>query len=488
MPRVIFYGHDFTGAVSDVMRMYYENVRVDGSGVSGGDPGDDVVIRSAVENGTVCTSWEIGGTPRAISGPPEDGNIKREIKRQMYRAISEITGISFPWGSLSGIRPTLVAKECLDRPEKLRDLYYVSEEKVSLAMETCRREEAVHAKLPADLMHCYVGIPFCRSRCSYCSFVSQEYRRLEKYVPAYVETLLREAAAFLPRIENRMQSLYIGGGTPTSLPDELFEKLLREISGHLAGEHFTEYTIEAGRADSITQKKCELMKRYGAKRICINPQTMNDATLRRIGRAHTAAQVREAFSLARKEGFEAINMDLIAGLPGERFPDFKESLDELIAMAPENITVHTLSLKRTSELTKCVRGDAEKRDNSLRLQNFHQPDEEISGMIEYSVGALRQAGYHPYYLYRQKDTAGGHENVGYAKAGQECLYNVAMMGDRNSVLALGAGGMSKRAFPCGDAYRIERLPNLKDIESYLKRIDEMIEKKQAFFSLNKRSD
>ena len=281
----------------------------------------------------------------------------------------------------------------------------------------------------------------------------------------------------LPLIEQKLQTLYIGGGTPTSLPDALFEHLLAETVRHLGGPHFEEFTVEAGRADSITESKLQIMKRFGVQRICINPQTMQDRTLRKIGRNHTAAQVLDAFTLAREAGFDTINMDLIAGLPGETFEDFKDSLDKLLLLSPENITIHTLSLKKNSTMSHMI------QEEQWEFQKFHIPNPEISDMIVYSTEELKHHGYHPYYLYRQKDMVGGHENTGYSKPGKECLYNVAMMGDRNSVMAFGAGAISKKTGPCAGRPAVTRLPNLKDIQCYQDRIDERIEKKRLFFRL-----
>jgi len=474
-------GHNHFNSISDVVRMYYESVKTDDSSVIGGD--DGLLIFSMIEKDFVLTKWEQDGTSHMIREPIAGHNEKREIKRQIYQAFVLVTGIAFPWGSLTGIRPTLIASECKNDPSKLSEYYFVSKEKAALAIETGRHEEIIQAELSPDLLHCYIGIPFCSSRCHYCSFISEEILRLEKWIPDYVDVLIKEIDVFLPQIKDRLQTLYIGGGTPTSLPDELFEKLLKGISKHLAAGSIVEYTVEAGRADSITQKKLETMKRYGVNRLCINPQTMQDKTLRRIGRNHTARQVEDACSMARSFSFETTNMDLIAGLPGEHFEDFKDSLDTLIRLSPENITIHTLSLKRTSTMTKIIREKDSEEEKCLQLKNFHLPNKEISDMIEYSINELKKNGYHPYYLYRQKDMAGGHENVGYSKDGHECLYNVAMMGDKNSVLALGAGAMSKKTVYNDNGLKMERLPNLKDVRSYLQRIDELIEKKQRFFGL-----
>lgn len=476
MPNVILSGHDYFYPVSDVMRLYYESVREEGNMVTAGDP--DITICSKVADGVVSTEWNRDGVFHRLENPATGIYLKREVKRQLYQALTEITGLSFPWGSLTGIRPTLIAAECNNQPEILQDHYFVSKSKALLASETSLNEQNLQTRLLSDSIHCYVGIPFCPSRCLYCSFISSEYNKNEAWTSPYVDALIKEISACLPVLKNKLQTLYIGGGTPTALNDVQFERLLCEISRHLDGERFEEFTVEAGRADSITEKKLAIMKKYGVDRICINPQTLQDKTLVKIGRNHTAEQVIAAYQLAKQFHFNTINMDLIAGLPGEDFHDFKDTLDRILVLRPENITVHTLSLKRTSSLCKIIK--EEKKDEAA-LRNFHMPNREISDMIEYSIEQLHKNGYHPYYLYRQKDMAGGHENTGYSLPGHENLYNVAMMGDKSSVIAFGSGAMSKRAYSDGNATRLERCPNLKDVREYISRIDEMIDNKCLFF-------
>ncbi|MHB1483153.1 MAG: coproporphyrinogen dehydrogenase HemZ [Saccharofermentanales bacterium] len=478
MPSIIIKGHDHIHAACDILRMYYAKIDIVENTVIAGTPG--ILITNSAENGLVTTKWQDNYISMQIEVPASEISIKREVKRQLYQAMVSITGISFPWGSLTGIRPTIIASECINDPARLQDFYFVSKSKAALATETAFYENEIQKRLPPELIHCYINIPFCRSRCEYCSFVSEEYQKNEKWIPLYVDALIRELTECMPDIAADIQTVYIGGGTPTSLPDQLFENLLKTVHAIMNGKNIKEFTIEAGRADSITEEKLDIMKKYGVSRICINPQTFKDATLQKIGRSHTAGQVRNAYGTAVRKKFKTINMDLIAGLPGETFQDFKESLDELIRMNPENITIHSLSLKNSSDMTRNI---SENQKADVYLQCFHMPNIEISDMIEYSYSELKKHGYHPYYLYRQKNTAGGHENTGYTKAGHECLYNVAMMSDRNSVVAFGAGAISKRYIPSEPDLRkkMARQPNIKDIREYLERIDELINKKKMFF-------
>lgn len=481
MPIVVLVGHDYIHAVCDILRMYYVEVYITDNNIVAGIP--DVMIINTADNDSISTKWGENEISRRIDGPVTESGIKREVKRQLYQAMVSITGIEFPWGSLTGIRPTLIASECIDNPRKLRDFYFVSENKAVLAVETAFHEGKIREIISPEFIHCYIGIPFCRTRCEYCSFISEEYIANEKLVSLYIDALIKEIARCLPAVENRIQTIYIGGGTPTSIPDLLFEKLLKELHRYCISGNLLEYTVEAGRADSITPEKLEIMKKYGVGRICINPQTFNDSTLRKIGRSHTADQAKEAFRLAGTMGFRTVNMDLIAGLPGETFDDFKKSLDELICLNPENITIHSLSLKHSSSMTREI---SENNSTDFHLQCFHMPNKEISDMIEYSYSELKKHGYHPYYLYRQKNAAGGHENTGYSKSGRECLYNVAMMGDMNTIMAFGAGAISKRFFPdeLDKKKRMVRSPNMKNIREYLERIDELIIRKKIFFGGN----
>ena len=312
----------------------------------------------------------------------------------------------------------------------------------------------------ADNCDLFIGIPFCPTRCSYCSFVSNIISK-EKRLEEYVDALCREITAAKLMIKN-LRSVYIGGGTPVSLSAELLEKILAAV-----GNVNCEYTVEAGRPDCIDENVLSLLKKYGVTRICVNPQTFNDKTLEIIGRKHTAADIREKYAMAKKFGFD-INMDLIAGLPQESFSEFKYSVDEAVALYPDDITVHTLSLKKGSKLKESI----ERLDAG-----------EIEKMIDYAYDSLTAEGYKPYYTYRQKYMAGNLENTGYAKSGKVCIYNVDVMEETADNIACGANAVSKKLFDGGE--RIERFGAPKDIATYIAKIDEIISEKNKLFS-NKR--
>ena len=396
--------------------------------------------------------------------------LNREVKRQLYELLSGMLRRRAPWGSLTGIRPTQVARELLTE-EEMTEIYGVRKDKAHLAFLTRDAEDQVLDNSDPENLHVYIGIPFCPTRCAYCSFVAQEAPRKTSLLPSYVDAMLHEMALVLPHIPGKVETLYVGGGTPTVLDETLLQKLMEGITGNSAFANVKEVCVEAGRPDTITEGKLRVLREAGITRICINPQTLCDATLLRVGRRHTAEDFVRAFEMARSMGFSIINTDLIAGLPGESAEEFCASMDRILELAPENVTVHSLSKKRRSDL--------------LREEILQKEKEELSSMetmLGYAFSSLTKAGYAPYYLYKQKDTLGGHENVGYQKDGTPCLYNVAMMSDRRSVLSFGAGGMSKRVFPGGNGdVRVERCPCIKDPIQYIGNVDQMAEKKQIFF-------
>lgn len=396
---------------------------------------------------------------------------RRLCKQTLYDLCRQTTGIHPPWGSMTGVRPTHLMLESLAAgmsPEAavehlVRD-FDVTRPKAELLAEIA----AVQGRLPAPgdpYMDVYIGIPFCPTRCAYCSFSSGEIGD-GRLVPPYMESLHREIRACAPLIRQtgrQLRALYVGGGTPTALPEKEFRTLLSWIREYFPGA--AETTVEAGRPDSLSRDKLRAIREYGISRISINPQTMNDRTLQVIGRAHTSRQVREAYALAREEGIPHINMDVIAGLPGEEEADFAHTMEEAVRLRPESLTVHTLALKRSSR---------------MMLENAPLPEgESTSRMVELGMRTARALGMVPYYLYRQKYMAGNLENTGYALPGHACLYNVDMMEETSHILALGAGGISKRIWP--DEGHITRAPNVANIPEYISRTDEMIERKRELF-------
>ena len=396
---------------------------------------------------------------------------RRLCKQTLYDLLREITGIRPPWGSLTGVRPTHLMLEALAAgltPEaavnRLVSDFDVSPDRAALLAEIAAEQGRLPA--PGDAwMDVYIGIPFCTTRCAYCSFSSGEIGDGSLVAP-YMAALAREMQACAEILKNsgrKLRALYVGGGTPTALPPDAFRQLMAETVDCFPGA--VEYTVEAGRPDTLSREKLRAIREAGIGRISINPQTMNDRTLEIIGRAHTAQQVRDAYALAREEGIPHINMDVIAGLPGENETDFARTMDEARNLKPESLTVHTLAIKRSSRMS---------------LENHPLPDGEMTArMVEAGRKTARDMGMAPYYLYKQKYMAGNLENTGYALPGHACLYNVDIMEETSHILAMGAGGISKRIWP--EEGHITRAPNVSNILEYISRTDEMIGRKRELF-------
>jgi len=396
---------------------------------------------------------------------------RRLCKQTMYDLCRKVTGEHPAWGSLTGIRPTHLMYEALAQgmdmdaaAAHLVRTFDVTEEKARLLQDIVR----VQNQLPPPddrWMDVYIGIPFCTTRCTYCSFSSGELGK-GKLVEPYLAALFREmeaGAQLLREAGKQLRAVYVGGGTPTSLNEEQLRRLLDRMMELYPNA--MEYTVEAGRPDTITPGKLAAIRDAGVGRISINPQTMNDKTLRIIGRAHTAQQVEDAYAMAREAGIHHINMDVIAGLPGESLEDFARTMEAAKRLKPESLTVHTLAIKRSSR---------------LHLENAPLPDgETAAAMVRMGLDTAYGMGLEPYYLYRQKYMAGNQENVGYALPGHACQYNVDIMEETTHILALGAGGISKRVYP--EEGHIGRAPNVSNIEQYIARVDEMTERKRELF-------
>ncbi len=402
--------------------------------------------------------------------------IRDELKRLLYRMFSAHLGRKLPWGSLTGIRPTRIPMGLLEQGWKnaqiaqyMRENYYTSNEKTALAVSIANRERHIlrdiHYK---DGYSLYVGIPFCPSICLYCSFSSSPLYLWKDRVDTYLDALCKEidyaSGAFADR---ELNTLYIGGGTPTTLEPYQLERLLSKLEQSFSLGGLREFTVEAGRPDSITREKLEVLKNHGVSRISINPQTMNQSTLDFIGRRHTVEETVAAFGLARSMGFDNINMDLIVGLPGEGAPEVEHTMQELSKLGPDSITVHSLAVKRASRL-KLFREE----HREMTMTNSQE-------IMEMTARYTREAGMFPYYLYRQKNMAGNFENVGYAREGKEGLYNILIMEELQTILALGAGAATRLVL---GQNRFERIENVKDIKNYIERIDEMIERKRSVLS------
>lgn len=482
MPTVRLIGHQFNFQISDVLRLFYgPEIKIYDDCLTVGDE-QPLIISSLRSSEAGINQIETCLPERIYSATVSDKLVRREVKRQLYQCLSDLTGLKFPWGSLTGIRPTQVAAESIAyntsleaAGQELTDHWYVSPAKADLAIETALTEQRLLGQIPPDSALVYLGVPFCPSRCDYCSFIAQDALQRVNMLAPYVEAVIAETDAFFAGLMQSMKVsvVYVGGGTPTSLPDHLFARLLDGVLSKLPCLPNFELTIEAGRPDTITPSKLQIIQSVGANRICINPQTFHDSTLARIGRRHSTQQTIDALRLARGMGFDNINMDLIAGLPGETPADFAESLEQAMALGPDSITIHSLSMKRSSRLIE------QQKKSGVQAG---LPDPALAAMIQEAGARLKAAGLLPYYLYRQKDVAGGLENTGFATNGEGCLYNVGMMSDQRSVIGLGSGAISKKV--AGN--RVVRTPNPRDIVDYIARTEELAERKLAMFNSDMR--
>lgn len=405
--------------------------------------------------------------PAQMTVLQEKSLLKRHYKNHLYEVLSTISGKKLPWGSLTGVRPTKFARDLIDRGEVKSHLiseilskdYHVSQDKAKLAVQILKNQRCIIKN--DKLIDLFINIPICPTRCNYCSFISNELWTVKDKVDTYLDCVIKELEAVKKLIAEKyyiVRTIYIGGGTPSVLTEKQLERLLAAI-----GYWVTEFTVECGRADTITREKLEILKKYGVTRISINPQTFCESTLKKIGRKTTNQQVLDAYMLAMEYDF-VVNMDIIAGLGEERLRTFKSTIKTLLELYPHNITVHTLSIKNAAQ----IRGQEIK--NAI----------DVPKMVDFAQQTLLANGYKPYYLYRQKHQLGGLENVGYFRDDNVCIFNVDSMEDVSSVIAVGAGAISKRVFNLEN--RIEREPNCKFINDYIDRIDEMIEKKIKFFN------
>ncbi|MGN0435234.1 MAG: coproporphyrinogen dehydrogenase HemZ [Wujia sp.] len=431
---------------------------------------------------------------KELTGDYRDKDVFRNIfKMASYQLLCELTGKTLPWGDLTGVRPTKIAMAQLKRGATYEEAvtnymetYAVSERKAILGTRVAERELELTKAFDLDHDYClYFGIPFCPSRCLYCSFTSYPIAVYKDKAALYVEKL-KEELSFIADIykHKNLVAIYVGGGTPTSIDHILLDDLLSHVNKvfHIASNgsvtsgvatdrssRIREFTVEAGRPDSITREKLEVMRKNGVTRISINPQTMNDETLSAIGRAHTSAQAEEAFRLARECGFDNINMDLIAGLPGENLDSMRYTLDRISKLKPESLTVHSLAIKRAANLRQ-------------QMSEFSDTiNRDMDGMLNLVSDVAEKLSMEPYYLYRQKNIGGNLENVGYAVKGRECLYNVLIMEELTDIIAAGAGASTKLTFHSEN--RVERIENCKSVDDYIDRFDEMLERKRRGMDL-----
>jgi coproporphyrinogen dehydrogenase HemZ len=478
--------HDYYNEAADVVRMYFgkcEMERLEGALVDSQSflQVHDVFITSSLEiTGVSCTCisryQSLQKQEETVIAStielPNNKALKRLVKKSMYKLLSKVFEREYPWGILTGIRPVKIVHELMDSglleadiPEKLTEEYLMSEDRARLAVEIAGIERPFVYPVNDAAVSIYIGIPFCPSRCYYCSFTSNSISALHAYVEPYMESLTEEiqrVSEYLDKAGYQVQTVYIGGGTPTALDSEQLERLMQCIN-KCFGQKIAEFTCEAGRPDSITKEKLQVLSKYKVSRISINPQTMNDETLKCIGRAHSSEQIVESFRLARAEGFNNINMDLILGLTGESMEQLTHTLEEIKKLDPESVTVHTMAIKRASIYNEEV------KSSSIA------DDENVSNMMEYTKSFLRSMGMHPYYLYRQKHMLQNLENIGFSKKGFECIYNMQIIEEKQTNVAFGADAVTKIVISSEN--RIERQHNIKDVKLYIENIEEMISKK-----------
>lgn len=477
---ICFIGNSFKYETEAVMKLFLPLVTFEFLFEEASSDGDTAIIkRTEAPNGReLSVSVKLDGKCEneafSVSGGFFDKEDEAELCRMLYRIMRRLTGITPVWGCLTGIRPVKKVNKLLDEGlnkaeifDALKKTYYVSDEKLELAYQTAAAQAEPLKALDKRSYSLYVSVPFCPSRCSYCSFVSHsiESPTAKKLLPQYVQKLCEEieqTAAIARELDLRLDTIYIGGGTPTSFSAEQLEAVMGAVKKSFDISKIREYTVEAGRSDTITEKKLEVIRNFGATRISVNPQTMNDSVLKAIGRRHTAEDVVNAFRTARKLGFGNINMDTIAGLPTDTPEGFRHTIETLCGLDPESITIHTLTVKRSSDLF---------------MQEERSVDSHIGEMVDFGQKKLLETGYLPYYLYRQKNTVENLENVGFAKAGYECLYNIYIMEEVQTILAVGAAGSTKLVNT--ETGKIERLFNYKFPYEYISRYDKMIQKKNC---------
>ncbi len=467
--------HSFHYEMENLLRLFFPNEKINVIKDSA-EPCAPFVFTELCEE--IKVDANINGFKRSLSLPivSDEMENERRMAELIFRILTEYTGVKPPWGLLTGVRPVkllrrLIAEDGLiGAVDAFRSKFFVSDDKLILARRTLAYEDEILALSDERSFSLYISIPFCPSRCKYCSFVMQSIERTAHLVEPYVRLLCKEleyTAKIASDLNLRLETVYMGGGTPTTLSPRQLEMVLRTVSENFDLSACREVTVEAGRPDTITQEKLLALKQNGVNRISINPQTLNDDVLKIIGRKHTANQALQAYALAQKIGFDSINMDLIAGLPGDNPESFFKTLDGVCSLNPQCITVHTLSMKRSSTLTEeGVTLDRKQADDTAR-------------MLKYAEKRLQDEDYISYYLYRQSRMAGNLENTGWSKRGKECLYNVFVMDETHTIFGCGAGAVTKLKSPSHDY--LKRIFNFKYPYEYIDRFDEMLSRKDQTY-------
>lgn len=477
-------GNSYQYELEKLTRVFFPNEKIRVAFEKGTYSAEENICTAQIENGEACVSLQIDGKhyckAECLAG---ENDPELKLATLLFCGLRNLTGYTPQWGLLTGIRPSklLLALQAEMGETAARayftDRFFVSPQKTALAESVAARETEIIASSRPNSCSLYVSIPFCPTRCSYCSFVSHAMTTdvAKRLVPDYVRLLcteIKQTGAYVKQLGLRLESVYFGGGTPTTLSADDLNRLLTAVEEAFDVSAVREYTVEAGRPDTITREKLDTLKNGGVTRISINPQTFNDAVLRAVGRPHTAALTEEKFYEARAAGFDNINMDFIAGLPTDTVPSFCNSIDKAITFMPENITVHTLSVKRASNLGT--------QNTQIERAAGAAADE----MLRYAYQNLTAAGYNPYYMYRQSKTLGNLENTGYAKPGFECIYNIFMMEECHTVFAVGAGAVTKLKAPHGK--EIERIFNYKYPYEYISGFSELQKRKSAILPFYER--
>lgn len=461
-------GNSFKYEIENIIMMFFP-----GEKISQTEKGD--LMNITVKDDGVALTVEVCADKMYIKNCDKGGNDELKFCRMLFLILSEITGITPEWGLQTGVRPTKLLRKNIQKQglqnalDFMKNGMLIGDNKLRLAYQTMKIQDELLKVLNPNGYSLYISIPFCVSRCSYCSFVSHDIEKSKKLIPEYVKLLCKEIEYTLKianKLKLKLQSVYFGGGTPTALPVGMLSKIDKAIRNNTDMSGVLEYTVEAGRPDTITAEKLQEIKNMGADRISINPQTLNDSTLQNIGRKHTVQQFYDSFKLAREMGFDNINTDLIAGLKGDSVDSFKNTVNCILALSPECITVHTLSVKRSS--TDMYKGMSRFRAQAL----------DVSQMVDFSRKVLQDSGYNPYYMYRQSRQAGNLENVGWSKPGYEGLYNMLIMEEMQTILAVGAGASTK--IVSGDD--INRIFNYKYPYEYISGFDEMLRRKDRILS------
>ena len=471
--QIILIGNSFKYEIEATMKLFFSTAHYD-FGICRAEITSDEYVVAEVSNDemTITAEVKLKGENAVVSSmiTKDKSRNEQELCRLIFHILSEKTGITPPWGLMTGIRPVKKVLELMDKGlskeevfKNLSDRYEVTEKKLQLAYDTAVNQLPIIEKIDSTAVSLYVSIPFCPTRCSYCSFVSHSMDSAVKLMPEYVAALCRELEILgdiVKETDTKVDTVYFGGGTPTSLSAQDLKTIMEAVAKNFDIADIREYSVEAGRPDTITEEKLRVIKELGADRISVNPQTLNDDVLKVIGRKHSGEDALKAFELARKVGFRNINTDLIAGLPTESAESFRNTLDRIIELDPESITVHTLTIKRSATLFA---------DGN---ENCSNPAAE---MVDYSIPALMSHGYLPYYMYRQKNTVDNLENVGYAKKGFESYYNIFIMDETQTILGAGCAASTKLLY---ENNRIERIHNYKFPYEYIRSFDQLMEKKK----------